>query len=288
MFYLRHAQRTRPWHRTYVWAVVVGLVASAVTLRAGVPQTIPWFHRPIAAVGVVLGGHVEAVRARVRGWWMDPAAHERARLQRELRAAQTALAVADEWRLERDRLRALLAWKDATGSTVRVASVIRHDLDALYQTVVVNHGAADGIAVGMPVTSSAGLVGRVAQVGARQARILLLTDPNHAVDVVSQRSRARGIIQGRGRGVRLGRLGAMTRIEYTEPGADFAEGDTMVTSGLDGNYPAGIPVGTISRVTRDESGVLQSADCLPMIDWSYLSEVGILPHVERTIEPAIE
>ena len=86
---------------------------------------------------------------------------------------------------------------------------------------------------GMPVIRDDGVIGQVVAVSSKTSDVLLLMDSTSAIDVISQRSRARGILRG-------GASGKL-RFEYLLKGTDLSKGDEVVTSGLDGVYPKGLP-----------------------------------------------
>lgn len=275
--YLRAHRASTPWRSVrrvaFVSAVVLGAVAW--WLRGGVAPS--WWDRALSRPLTGLGAVAESLGARVRGWWHGDAAHSAEALRQELAAAQAALAGAEECRLERDRLRAMLQLGGLVNAAPRAARVVLHELRAPYKIVVIDQGAADGVVRGMPVIAAQGLVGRVERVAAHQSTVLLLADPTHAVDVVTQRARTRGILLGRGDALTLGRPTGVTRIEYLHGDADLADGDVVVTSGLDGRYPSGLPVGAVRRVERTADGRLTSAEVVPFVDWGAIELVSLLP-----------
>lgn len=194
---------------------------------------------------------------------------------------RAALAAAEEVRLERDRLRALLGIA-STGTRAEpksigiVAQVVAHDPRAAFKTVTINRGTADDVRKGMIALAGSGLVGRVEQVASHQATVLLCIDPNHAVDVWVLRSRVRGLLIGSGRSTLLHRLGGVTRLEYLAETADVVPGDVVVTTGLDGRYPKGIPVGTIRTVRRGSPGLYTEAEVVPFVDWGAVEEMVLV------------
>ncbi len=106
---------------------------------------------------------------------------------------------------------------------------------------------------------------------------MLLTDPNHAVDVLVQRSRVRGIMLGTGGDdLRLRSGSTIGRLEYVRGVVDVVVGDVLVTSGLDGRYPAGIPVGELTKVRRTTEGTLDYAEVVPFVDWNAIQLVSLV------------
>ena len=117
----------------------------------------------------------------------------------------------------------------------------------------------------MAVVVSEGVVGRVIEVSAHTAKVLLISDPNSAVDVIIQRSRAQGILEGR--------VEEFGILKYIQKSDDVQMGDKVITSGLGGIFPKGLIVGTVTKVERKRPGVFQYIEVTPSVDFSRLEEV---------------
>ena len=178
---------------------------------------------------------------------------------------------------ENDRLRELLNYKESVPYSTVVAQVIANDPRSEFKSITIDKGYKDGIDAFMPVIGPKGLVGRVGLVSSGHSQVLLISDPNSAVDVLIQRSRARGLMVGTSRRTEL-RAGStfLSRIEYLRRVSDVAEGDVVVTSGFDQIYPPGIPVGTLHDVISSRYGVFQEADVVPFEDFPSAQEVLVL------------
>lgn len=269
MVLLRAPKSRSFWQYPRWWAFVCGLLLIVLATRAG-GTTIPWYQRPIIAVTAPLGQGARWLRAAV---W--PARSRET--ARDAAAISPVQVTHEEQRLALDRLRALLGMGPVESVPVCGARVVRQDLQGLFKTLLINRGRDAGVRTGMAVLAAPGLVGRIARVAPQYATVLLLTDPNHAVDVLVQRSRARGVLRGHIGGTTLGRVIGVSRIEYLEGRSDVQMGDVVVSSGLDGRYPAGLPVGTVQRVTTTADGLLLRAEVVPFIDWTVVEEVLVLP-----------
>lgn len=101
---------------------------------------------------------------------------------------------------ENGRLRQLLGLKGTVGLPSVAAQVIGEDNSPWFKTLVINRGAVDGLAEGMPVVAASGVVGQLVKVAAGSSRVLLLTDHASGIAAVVQRSRARGVVKGQGEG----------------------------------------------------------------------------------------
>jgi len=140
--------------------------------------------------------------------------------------------------------------------------------------VTINVGARQEVEVGMPVVSSgAGLVGRVAQVGPRTAKVQLLTDPDSAVAALLQTSRVTGLVVGQPDGV--------LRMEYIPQEESINVGEIVLTSGLGGFVPKGLVVGQITEVQQVDYALFQTAIVRPVVDFSRLELVLVITAFEQ-------
>ncbi|MGC8787883.1 MAG: rod shape-determining protein MreC, partial [Anaerolineae bacterium] len=155
-----------------------------------------------------------------------------------------------EAEIERAILREQLQFKLANPTyELLAAEVIGRDPSNLMQYIIIDRGTNDGIAVGMPVVTARGLVGRVTAVYPQSARVMLLTDPSSSVNALIQSSRATGVVQGQGqRGL------AMRYIEQSE---QVEVGDIVLTSGLGGNFPKRLVIGQVTAVKRNDVEMFQ-------------------------------
>ncbi len=156
--------------------------------------------------------------------------------------------------------------------------------DGWSQRIRISKGRRQGIRVNNPVVAAAGLVGRVVSASATTSDVLLITDVNSRVacafepDVAS----ARGILTGTGTriagpaGLQLLHTIEPLRLAYLEKELELPEAARVVTSGIGGVYPRGIPVGVVAEVEQDASGLYQRATVVPFADFSSLRYVSVL------------
>lgn len=190
-------------------------------------------------------------------------------LREEVRQLRAELGELRETALEHARLSRLLQLDRRAGTEAVVARVIGKDTTNWFRTIVIDMGANRGIERHMAVVTSEGLVGRVVDVTATTSRVQLITDPESGVGVLIQRSRIIGIAAGS--------QGGAIQIKYLPLMADVAVGDRIITSGMGGIFPKGIPVGTVARTSRPTNGTLfQSIEAQPHADFSRLEEVIVL------------
>jgi rod shape-determining protein MreC len=173
-----------------------------------------------------------------------------------------------EERLENRRLRSLIGFKSRVPKPLLPAQVIGKDLSGWFQTLTIDRGLQDGIEEGMAVLSVQGIVGQIMESSGNFSRVLLITDPNSAVAAMAQTSRARGIVEGRGSEGCL--------LKYVHRSETLTEGDSVLASGLDGIYPKGTMIGTVSRVDRMETKLFQEVEIQPAVDFNKLEEILVV------------
>jgi rod shape-determining protein MreC len=228
-------------------AAVFGVLAEVQRAGAGVYDTI----------GEAWGGYVALRGVRAENAELR---HEIASL-RVLLQQQTAVAS------ESQRLHALLGLRDSAPVTTVAADVVGGGAAPDSRTLTINLGALDGVRADMAVIAPEGVVGRIVLTGARVAKVQLLVDGNAASGVRTDRTAAEGIA--------LGGQDGLLRLDYVSPTAEIAEGDTVRTSGLDGIYPKGFIVGTITQVER-VGGIYRRILVRPAVDFTRLDHVLVV------------
>jgi rod shape-determining protein MreC len=154
--------------------------------------------------------------------------------------------------------------------------VVGQDVSPWFRSVLLDRGHTNGVRAGMPVVTDAGVVGLVTATSANAGRTMLLLDRQSAIDGIVQRSRARGIVRGRG----SDRL----EFEFVVGGADVQVGDVVISSGLDGVYPKGLRVGEVEEVVASSYGLTQRALLKPAVDFGRLEQVFVVLWRAPTME----
>ena len=174
---------------------------------------------------------------------------------------------------EADRLREIADVKPALPFDTLLAQVIATDGVPWYRTVTLNRGRADGIALNAPVISTTGVVGRVVAVGPRAAKVQLLLDHESGLGVRIERSRITAVVSGQaGFADHVGNLLAMKFVPVL---ADVAEGDVVVTSGLDRMFPKGLMVGRVQSV-KTTAGLFKEILVAPSAHFERLEELLVV------------
>ncbi len=244
----------------------LGLVLALFTARVApalpaevAARTAPFFYLPER-----LGQNLKAAyfTLRDRRDWRS----EALRLERELKKARGELMRLE---LASERLRRTLKVRETQApAVVAVAPVVGEDPSGLFRRLVLGLGEADGLRVGMPVTSEVGLVGVIVETSPHRAVVRTIVDPESAVGVRR--------IQGPGRGVAYGRPPRRLWVRFPAE-VEVQRGETLVTGALGGLFPEGIPVGRVVRVERPAPGELvYYVEAEPFVRFSLLQEVVVL------------
>jgi rod shape-determining protein MreC len=192
-------------------------------------------------------------------------AFENARLEERVRKLE-------QQEVENRRLRKLMGLRESLPGDVVSAQVIAKDVTEFFRVIrlTLDRGGHD-IRLDMPVVTLGGVVGTVQRVAGSSVDVKMVADPNSAVDVVSERTGARGIVRGTGDQTKY-----LLRIEYTQRTDEVDVGDLLVTSGMGRRFPKGLPVARVTRVVRRDFGIYQEVEAAPTVDFSRLEEVLIL------------
>lgn len=252
---------------------IVGFPLLITNLQRESTDEVPWYARPFTFVAGVVQNTFSSFSSGIRGTTamyinlIDVKTKNRVLLDEnaELRAQLGALT---ELKMENQRLVDLLSFKKETKMDLLAAKVVGRDLLADHQSVTINRGTHHGIKKNMAAITTGGVVGYVLRSEAFTSQILLLIDRYGIIDAIVQRSRARGIVEGRGPD--------SCKLRYLNRGDDVQVGDLVVTSGLDNIFPKGFPVGVVTGVSKSRYGMTQDIDLKPAINPSILEEMFIV------------
>ncbi len=238
-------------------------------------QKGPW--NPLEQIVIEVTAPLERLFQRTVAWTEDfwsnyfflvHVRRENAALRRELDALKMENSRYREELFTHERLKGLLQFKQSLNIPAVAAQVIGLDPTGWFRSVIIDKGTRAGIKVDMPVVNASGVVGRVVSVSPHYAKILLLVDQNSAVDSLIQRSRDRGMV----RGLRT----EACALDYMVKTSDVREGDKVVTSGLGGVYPKGIPIGQVIHVEDAPGDLFKHITVKPAVDFSRLEEVLVI------------
>ena len=252
-------------------AVMVGhivLISAQVSSRRGVPVleevTFGLFSEVQRGAWAVVSG--------ARGVWggyvgLRSVREENDALRQKLADVEVQL---QEQRALADRSRGFERLLDLRGRTdlqTVAAEVIASSVAPEFRTLTIDKGSHQGLSTDMAVIAPAGVVGRVVSPTARASKVQLLIDRNAAAGSLVARSRAQGVVTGRGDG--------LLRMEYVAEIAELAVGDAVVTSGIDGIFPKGFVIGRIEHIDRSGGGYKEIL-VKPAVDFTSLEEVLVV------------
>jgi rod shape-determining protein MreC len=183
----------------------------------------------------------------------------------QLQAEQTRLV---ELEVENHHLSDLLELREALAMPGVAARVIGGDATGSARTLIISQGSSMGLRPEMAVISTNGVVGKLITVSPHVSRVLLINDHGSGLDALDQRSRARGIVAG-----------AMDNgliMKYVDRTGDVKSGDAVITSGMDGIFPAGLLVGQVVQVSQEGPGLFLNIVIKPAVDFRKLEELLVL------------
>jgi rod shape-determining protein MreC len=191
--------------------------------------------------------------------------------------AQQALQV-NSLALENDRLRKLLELRPRIGSVAMSAEVLYDAADPFTRKVIIDRGGQHDIEVGSAVIDEHGVLGQVTRVNPLVSEVTLLTDRDHAIPVLNTRTGARGVAYGEP----MVQGGAL-EWRFMAANADVQAGDLLSTSGVDGVYPAGLPVARVNTVDRRADSAFARITCLPLALMSGARHVMVLSPIASQV-----
>jgi rod shape-determining protein MreC len=190
-------------------------------------------------------------------------------LKRQQIAGAQALQQAQFQTAENNQLRRLMDARERLPVKSMLAEVLYDARDANSRKIILDRGTQQGVTLGLPVIDNQGVVGQVTRVFPFTSEVTLLTDKEQAIPVQLLRNGLRSVAFGRGK------AGAL-ELRFTAPNADIQVNDIVVTSGLDGVYPAGLAVARVTQVENSAAGSFGGVVCQPLAGISHNTQLLIL------------
>jgi rod shape-determining protein MreC len=265
----------------WAWICLLGLVLLLLSSNFGRDRDWNLGEEFLVEVTAPIQAIVRNGIARVEKVWLGyfylvNLREENRRLRERIETLDREKQRHDEMIAAHGRLAELLKFKEISEDPVVAAHVIGVDPTGWFRAVMVNKGKLDGVRVDMPVVSARGVVGRVVSTSPHYAKVLLIIDQNSAVDILVQRSRDRGMVKGM--------FTDVCRMDYLVSTSDVVVGDVVITSGLGGVFPKGLPVGQVTSVGETPGELFKEVLVKPAVDFSRLEEVLILLREEKRSE----
>ena len=170
------------------------------------------------------------------------------------------------------RLQQLLGLRKTVGHPTLAARVVGRNPSSIFKLIIINRGESDGLRAGLPVLASPGVAGRILETSWNSSRVLLIIDENSNIDTILQNSRAHGILQGA--------ASAGCKLKYVAKTADVKVGDAVLSSGMDGIFPKGLPLGVVSYVSKSNADMFQKINVAPFVNPLGMEEVLVIMTIQ--------
>ncbi len=203
-------------------------------------------------------------------------AKENEALHKQISVLESDLFSVEEIRKENLRLKQLLNYSDELTHQKILAQVVGWDSANEFKVIRINKGTQQGIRVMSPVITNQGLVGYVYRATPKYADILTILDQNNRVDVLVERTRTHGIVEGV--------FNFKCALKYVMRNESVEVGDKLLTAGVGGVYPKGIKVGMITEIAQEDFGMTLNIDVVPSVDFDKLEEVIVLVDQTAPVE----
>jgi rod shape-determining protein MreC len=221
---------------------------------------------------------------------LSQAQSESAEARKKLALQSLRAGQVEQLTQENDRLRKLLDLRQQLATPVLAAEVLYDAADPYTRKVIIDKGQAHKVDLGSPVLDESGVLGQVTRVHPLVSEVTLVVDRDLAIPVLNVRTGARSVAYGDpiagGGGMELRFMGS---------NADVQAGDLLTTSGVDGVYPAGLPVATVSRIEHRAESAFSKIYCVPMalttgarhvlVVKPITSDLGLLPDAPAPVVP---
>jgi rod shape-determining protein MreC len=251
--------------------LVVGqllLISAQVPVEKGGNSLLSgiWLRAVAPLAGLVDRAHDAVGRAAIRWTTRRRLLGENERLRRENEALRRQTLADVGVRRDLDRLSPAVDYSRRSGLAIRLADVVYLDSASWTRTILLRLGGS-GAEPNQPVVTDAGLVGRIVAISGGYAKVQLILDRAASVGVMVERTRRQGLVRGRG----SGRLA----LRFIPLQSDLRVGDRIVTAGIDGVYPRGIPVGEVTRADLGTE-LFYDAELTPAVDFGTIDHVYLL------------
>ena len=207
--------------------------------------------------------------------WLVAVEEENRLLKRELQAYQEESAKNRELVLAYDRLLNMLSFQKTNPDEKIFAEVVGEQRDSFSKLLVINRGSRDGVRKNFAVVTPQGVVGKIKSVTPFQSVVQLITDSRSHFPALLQQTRMKAMVQGE--------LDGSLRISNFPRRFQLNRGDLIVTSGLAGIFPKGLPIGRVWEVEKKNFGLFQKVKLAPAVALDQLEEVAVILYSVRNI-----
>jgi len=276
---------------------VLSMLAVLLSLRWSNPSYARWIDEIFHVVAYPFQSAYQNTTGGISGAvshyiYLVNAKEDNDRLKQQVEALQEELNQYVNSSIQFNLLREQLGFLEETPERKVWAEVIGASADNFHDVLLINKGQQAGIRRNYPVVLRQGVVGRIESATALQAVVELIVDRRHRFPVLVQRTRdrleARGSggeleLQSQDRAMAFGQGGGLS-VDRIRMLSDIQVGDRVVTSGLEGIFPKGLFVGTITSVGREKHELFQVADVKPVVDFSRIEGVFVILRDRRSAD----
>ena len=257
----------------WLWVILAGIAVLLLASNSEVPSGWNSVEQAVIEITAPAQKLITRASGAVAGLWEGyfyfvGLREENETLRRQVEELSSANNRYKEMLAAYERLSHLLEFRQSLPGKVVAGRVTGRDPTGWFRSIIIDKGAASGIQVNMPVTHAFGVVGRVVAVSRNYSKVLLIIDQNSAVDCLIQPTRERGMFKGC--------AAEVCRLEYVSKSTTARPGDTVVTSGLGGVFPKGLPLGEIVSVREAPGSLFKDIEVRPLVDFSKLEEVLVV------------
>lgn len=247
-----HSSRQSTGGRPLIVLCLVSVLLLTFYLRegdAGVIHSLRGMAMTVASPVRMLGGVISAPFNAVGNAVANAGASSEtlSELKAENERLTAKVAELSEAQETATRLEKLVGLQSTYDLASTAARIIGSTGDAWTEAVIIDKGSNAGFEVGMPVCSSGGVIGQIIEVSATTSTVRLVSDEQSGISAMVQGSRAQGMLRGQADGT--------LRLEYVVADAEVSTGDIIITSGIGGSFPKGLPLGTVASIDRASNAV---------------------------------
>jgi rod shape-determining protein MreC len=206
---------------------------------------------------------------------------ENIRLTQETLQQMSQLQQLGALQSENEQLRRLVNARARVPARTSLAEILYAARDPFSRKVVIDQGSQNDVQAGQPVIDGVGVIGQITRVYPWLSEVTLITDKGHLVPVLNTRNGLRAVLAG------TGNDGAV-ELKFVPLNADFETGDQLVTSGIDGVYPAGLPVAQVSNVERNAAFLFARIICKPLAGVTSHTQVLVVHPQQSVPERPVE
>jgi rod shape-determining protein MreC len=227
-------------------------------LSIAIGPTLKIIGKPVDGIRSVFNGYINLIGTK----------KENDDLKTQLDKVRMENQKLQELERENKRFKTLLGLMETKPNTLIAANVIGEDLKNWFRCIIIDKGKSQGMREKMPVITPKGIVGQIVEIDKWHSKVMIINDTNSSIDVNVDGKNTRGLLEGTGQNI--------LKLKYVIKNDAIEIGDKLFTSGKDGIFPKGIPVGIVMTADRNKPGIFADVDVMPYNNFKQLDEVLII------------